>query len=60
MSTAEVSLMAANHKLESDPEHYTPRPQRPPPPPPPSKLLSPIRRMEQANLYPERMMIIII
>jgi hypothetical protein len=59
MSTAEVSLMAANHKLESDPEHYTPRPQRPPPPPP-SKLLSPIRRMEQANLYPERMMIIII
>ncbi len=58
MSTAEVSLMASNHKLESDAEHYNPRPQRPPPPPP-SKPVSPIHRMEQAHLYPERMMILI-
>lgn len=58
MSTVEVSLMSSNHKLESDAERYTPRPQRPPPPPP-SQTMSPIRRMEQATLYPERMMIII-
>lgn len=59
MSTAEVSLMASNHKLESDGERYNPRPQRPPPPPP-SQSLSPIRRMEQANLFSDRMIIIIL
>jgi hypothetical protein len=58
MSSIEVSLIASNHKLESDTERSTLRPQRPPPPPPSqSQLLTP--PTEQITIPPERTIIII-
>jgi hypothetical protein len=57
MSSAEVSLIASNHKLEPDAERYIPRPQRPPPPPPTqSQPAAP--RVQKSTITPERTTII--